>query len=99
MITASTTVKITKPAIAASLDTIINHPATKDPAAKFNTSAIRRSISERANGTKPMKLYRVSRGWFFIDEIVRSINIPAIIVASTWSKSLSPIDVASFFPF
>jgi hypothetical protein len=66
MIKASTTVKITKPAIAASLDTIINHPATKDPAAKFNTSVIRRSISERANGTKPMKLYRVSRGWFFI---------------------------------
>jgi hypothetical protein len=58
-----------------------------------------RNISERANGTKPMKPYRVSIGWSFIDEMVRRINIPAIIVASAWSKSSSPIydDLSSPF--
>jgi hypothetical protein len=66
---------------------------------KLKSPAIIRSISERANGTKPMKLYRVSRGWFFIDEMVRRINIPAIIVASAWSKSLLPIYDDTSFPF
>jgi hypothetical protein len=75
VIDARMVVTISKPAMKEARDSTMYD-------SQCNISPMTRNIAERANGNKPKKLYKESVAWSFIDETVRRINIPAVIVTS-----------------